>query len=139
MLVIGFWTLFFHSVLQLCDDGYEYSLFFDKLPANNRHGDAAPKWAGERAPGMSPCKEQVCERHATPVRPDSVAAFHDVQFFLYPSFKMLYLVWTNVFFCFTRYYVISFKSIFKTRTDTVVIYPALCVVNLIVRLISIFH
>ena len=27
---------------------------------------------------------------------------------------------------------------FKTRTDTVVIYPALCVVNLIVRLISIF-
>ena len=34
--------------------------FFDRLPSNNRHGDAAPEWAGERAPGMSPCKEQVC-------------------------------------------------------------------------------
>ena len=89
-LVLDF--VFFHSVLQLCDDGYEYSLFFDRLPAHNRHGDAAPKWAGERSPGMSPCKEQVCERHATPVQPDSVAAFHNVQLFLYPSFKMFYLV-----------------------------------------------
>ena len=84
---------------------------------------------------MSPCKKQVCERHAAPVRPDSVAAFHDVQLFLYSSFEMLYLVWTDVF-CFTRYYVISLKSMFKTRTDTVVIYPALCVVNSIVRMVE---
>ena len=97
MLVVWFLTLFFHSVLQLCDDGYEYSLFFDRLPSDNRHGDAASKWTGEGAPGMSPCKKQICERHAAPVRPDSVAAFHDVQLFLYSSFKMLYLVWTNVF------------------------------------------
>ena len=38
-----------------------------------------------------------------------------------------------MFFCFTLYYLISLKSMFKTRTDTVVIYPALCVVNSMVR------
>ena len=84
-------------MLYLRDDGYEYSLFFDRLLSDNRHGDAASKWAGEGAPGISPCKKQVYERHAAPVRPDSVAAFHDVQLFLYSSFKMLYLVWTYVF------------------------------------------
>ena len=71
-LVLDF--VFFHSVLQLCDVGFEYSLFCDRLPADNIHGDAAPEWAGERTPGMSPGKEQVCERHATSVRPDSVGA-----------------------------------------------------------------
>ena len=79
-------------MFQLYDDGYEYSLFFDRLPANNGRGDAAPEWAGEKMPGMSPGKEQVWERHATRVRPDSVAAFYDVKLFLYPSYKKLYFV-----------------------------------------------
>ena len=52
--------VFFHFVLQLCDDGYEYFLFFYRLPIDHRHGDAAPEWVGERTPGMSPDKEQVC-------------------------------------------------------------------------------
>ena len=78
MLVIWFWALFFHSVLQLFDDGYEYSLFFDGLPVDYRHGNAAPEWVRERTPGMSPGKEQACARHATPIGACSVAAFHDV-------------------------------------------------------------
>ena len=52
--------VFFHSVLQLCDDGYECSLFFYRLAVDHKHGDAAPEWVGERTPGMSPGKEQVC-------------------------------------------------------------------------------
>ena len=39
------------------------------------------------------------------------------------SYKMLYHVLTNVY-CFTLCYLVSFKSMFKPRTGTVVIYPA---------------
>ena len=52
--------------------------FFYRLQAYHRHGDAAPKRVGAGETGMSPSEKQICSGHATPSRPNGVAAPHDV-------------------------------------------------------------
>ena len=75
--------LFFHSGLWICDDGYECSLFFYRLSAYQRHGDAGPKRVGAGKTSMSPGEQQICSGHATPSRPSGVAAPHDVDSFYF--------------------------------------------------------
>mgnify|MGYP001793120768 FL=1 len=57
---------------QLCDDGDDYSFFFDRLLFNYRHGDAESEHTGEGVLGMSPGKKQICKGHAAPVRPEGI-------------------------------------------------------------------
>ena len=96
--------------------------------SDNRHGDAASEWTGEGALGMSPCKKQICKRHTASVRPDGIDR-HSMIFNIFLHSQIAFHTLSCViFFC-----LYPLKLTFKTCTDTVVIYPALSVVNSIVR------
>ena len=55
----------FSQSVVVCDDVYEFSLFFYRMQSYYRDGDAAPERTGAGETGMSPSQKPVRSRHAT--------------------------------------------------------------------------
>ena len=94
--------------------------FFYRLQTYYRHGDAAPKRVGAGETGMSPSEKQIRSGHATPSRPNGVAAPHDVDSF---NFYDVLTFFINQFFLFNLLYylIISLKPMLETCNGTVAV------------------